>query len=176
MRRLRELILAVSSLVACEMVMEELPVDKSQNEAFVQVRFSPEVAGETKSSISPDEDYIHDINVYAFRDGMLVDEVYSTSLDKVTLMLPTGYSYDIYAVANAGMRRAVAFEDKFVDGFEYSIGSLSEIGPRMPMSCVCRNVNVSRNTKIVTLQMERNVAKIVLSVDKVSLLEGLHWN
>lgn len=173
MRRLRELILAVSSLVACEMVMEELPVDKSQNEAFVQVRFSPEVAGETKSSISPDEDYIHDINVYAFRDGMLVDEVYSTSLDKVTLMLPTGYSYDIYAVANAGMRRAVAFEDKFVDGFEYSIGSLSEIGPRMPMSCVCRNVNVSRNTKIVTLQMERNVAKIVLSVDKVSLLEGL---
>lgn len=173
MRRMLGFVLAVLSIASCELHVEEPVPAGPQGESVVHVRFSPELSDQTRSSISPDESLIYDLNVYAFRNGVLVDEVYSTSLDNVVMELPIGYSYDIYAVANMGRCPSDAIEERFVEEFEYSIGDLSEINERIPMSCVCRNVNVGQGTKEVRLLMERAVAKVVLSVDKASILKGL---
>ena len=176
MRRLFALFLSILSVLACVIEMEEVPVEELEKNEMVQVHFSPEVLVTTRSSVFTDEMQINDIYVCAFRNGMIVDEKYTTSLDDLVLKLPVGNSFNVYAVANIGECPSVHTESVFVNDYAYSISDISRLEYGLPMSCVSKNLYVGPSTKSVKLQMERLAAKITLSLDKSSLLNGLHVN
>ena len=141
----------------------------------VRVRFVADLC-EVKSFVAPDENSISDMNVYAFRNGILVDEAYSSHSGHVTLDLVSGCSYSIYAVANMGRCPAFTEESVFLEKFAYSIGALNELSDVIPMSCRYGTITVSEMMRPVSLKMRRLVSKVVLSVDKESLLSGLKIN
>ena len=171
MRRLCVYVLAAVSFFSCEVEIVEVPVEETCTSANVQFRL--ETMEMTRSSISPNEMKINDVNLYAFRNGILVDDVYATVASDAVLTLPTGYSYNIYAVANMGYLPSIVREDAFVENLSYAIDDVSMLNIGLPMSCVGRNVYIARTTKVVNLQLKRCAAKIQLSIDKASLLEGL---
>lgn len=173
MRRLQVFILSVISMAACQGEIEHLPSDEPQMGDMTCVRFHLEVPGVTKGVVSPNETLVNDINIYAFRDGMLVDEIYVVSAAEAVLRLPVGYTYRIYAVANMGQIHADAKESRFVDALAYSISDISDLEHGIPMSCAVSNLFVGPAIGPVKLQMERLAAKVVLSVDRSSLLNGL---
>ena len=173
MKRLTILLSVLFSTLSCGLELEQIHVGETCGDVLAEVRFHPYVYGASKSSISPNENLMKDLNVYAFRGGMLISEVYVTDLDDVVLELPAGYAYNIYAVANMGRHLAPACEDDFTSELKYSIGDISELDGLIPMSCFCANVHVGKSAGPVALMMERKVAKVTLSVDKSSLLKGL---
>ena len=172
MRRLSGFVVSLLSSVSC--ITEILPPDVESDSVSATsiVTFEPSVV-ETKSSISPFENAVLDVNVYAFREGMLVAEAYAKFPMTAQLELPMGHSYDIYSVANMGKRSAPASEDKFVEDLQYSVTRTSDLEGAVPMSCYKANVHVGRSTQVVTLEMERLMAKLVLSVERSALLKGL---
>lgn len=173
MKRLVVIVCSLLSVLACS--FEELEQEEIKPEAteLVEMRFDLDIAGATRSSISIDDVSIRDINIYAFHNGILVDEVYSTALTGVVLHLPGGSSYNIYAVANMGHCPADPYEAGFVSDLKYSIASLQQLTSGVPMSCVVKNVYLGGSAINVKLPMVRNTARITLSVDRSSLLDGL---
>ena len=184
MRRISLILLVLLSAVSCVFEIVEEPEMGQSESDVVRVTFSPEVCpsnmealpGMTKSSISPDEDLINDINVFAYMGGLLVAQTYSVDVHDVVLDLPIGCVCDIYAVANMGKINALADEATFSEKFSCSLGSVSDLSRCMPMTCFCENVYVGKSTRNLPLAMERLAAKFVLSVEKESLLEGLCIN
>ena len=172
MRRLSAFVVTCLAAVSC--MTEILPDDIGNDSAPTTsvVTFVPSVA-ETKSSISLLGDAVQNINVYAFRNGILVDEVYASLPSDVQLELASGCSYDIYSVANMGRRRAPASEDVFVESMQYAVSKISDMQGPVPMSCFKANVQVGLPAQTMTLEMERMVAKLVLSVEQSALLKGL---
>ena len=86
-------------------------------EGDVHMRFSLSVAGKawTKSSIDVDEDKLSDINLYAYRDGRLEEEIYIGNMPHEAEMVLSGkYEYEIYALANTGRIRAPEDEQELV--------------------------------------------------------------
>lgn len=139
----------------------------------VEVCFELDLPPEAKSSLDLNETYVRNVNVYAFRDGMLAGEVYAASASGAVLKLQKGYTYNIYAVANMGRCPAYQNESRFVATFRYSIENISELAAGIPMSCVVKNVYVGRASQTMRLQMQRKAARVTLSVDKSSVLDGL---
>ena len=184
MRRISLILLVLLSAVSCVFEIVEEPEMGQSESDVVKVTFSPEVCpsnmealpGMTKSSISPDEDLINDINVFAYMGGLLVAQTYSVDVHDVVLDLPIGCVCDIYAVANMGKINALADETTFLEKFSYALGDMSDLHRCMPMACFSENVYVGKSTRSLTLMLERLVAKFVLSVEKESLLEGLCVN
>ncbi len=173
MRRFFALAAAYLSLLACDVDIWEPSLEPGDN-TKVKVRFSPHMSRMTKGCVSPSETQINDLNIYAFRNGMLEDCVYVTSVDDAVLSLSPGYMYDIFALANMGEKAPDYQESDFIEAIAYGISDISQIEDGIPMCCACRNLNVGKATRLVELQMERLAAKIVLSLDKNSLLEGFH--
>lgn len=176
MRRLSVLIAGLLAVQSC--MNEELEIFSQEDVAanIVEVRFRTEVSDDTRSSVTVDDSAIKNINVYAFRDGVLADEVYSLSINGVVLNLPASATYNIYAVANMGMRAAPDNEDEFISNLKYSMTGIRALSRGVPMCCVNKNVNVAGESCTVNLHFERLAAKVNLSIDKSSLLEGLRVN
>ena len=110
MKRLIMIITALAALYSCEtlpMPPEEILPDGPEisvpSEDSISVcTFNISSADRTKSSISPDENAINDINIYAYRDGKLVEHVFKSNPTTVTFELNKGYSYNFYAISNMG--------------------------------------------------------------------------
>ena len=166
-------ILGFLTLISCKHSFEEECIDTDLVMDMARVCFIPEICGETKTCLNVDDRRIDNMNVYAYRNGMLEAEAYGTAGSQLVLNLSTGCTYNIYAVANMGRIAARQDEKTFVDEFKYVIGSISDLSALMPMVCVNRNVHISRSVRNMRLSMERLAAKIVLSVDRTSLLRGL---
>lgn len=159
--------------VSCALPEEESPQSQIDGSELVTVSFRTDLPGMVKSSLTIDEEQIKNINVYAFKDGLLVSEVYSLNADEITMILPANSTYNIYAVANIGINEADVYEELFVNEFYYSISSIRALSRGVPMRCVSDRVYVGATAQTVDLRLERMIAKINLSVDKVSLLDGL---
>ena len=155
-------------------------IDPTEDEPIasqmVDVCFCTEVSGAVKSSVTLDESALRNINVYAFKDGVLVDEAYSLKADGIMMNLPANSTYNIYAVANIGLYHAPASEEKFLSDASYAISGIRILSRGVPMRCAARNVYIGRESQTVDLRMERMAAKVNLSVDKSSLLSGLQVN
>lgn len=151
--------------------LENHPVYDAPETDFVDVKFVLEgIYG--KSMISPDEDAVWDINVYAFRNGVLVDAIYTEDMSEISLDLVKGGSYSIYALANVGEMASPKNEDEFRDACMFGISDLSELEEVLPMRWESGNVSVRPGMKPVVIRLRRLVARMDFSVDK-SLLEGL---
>lgn len=184
MRRISLILLVLATAVSCVFEIVEPPQKEPSVPDVARVTFSPQVCpsdidavpGETRSSVSPDEDRIADINVFAYMGGLLVAQTYSIDIYDVALDLPVGCVCDVYAVANVGQITAPADEVTFAEKFSYTLRDMSDLNKCMPMACLVENMYVGKSTRNLTLMMERLAAKFVLSVEKESLLEGLCVN
>lgn len=108
---MRKMMLAATVFLAalgCE-PLENLP-EPASPDSEARVRISAfDVARATKSSLGLSETDILNLNVYAYRGGMLEEESFSEG-DGVDLVLQKGITYSIYALANCGEVHAPAAE------------------------------------------------------------------
>ena len=103
----KQIIIAAFTLVSvlsCE-PLEQKPETLPDDHVCVYVKASQE----TKSSMQVSETAVSNLNVYAYRNGMLEVESYATQ-DEAELVLVRGASYTIYALANCGEVHAPAAE------------------------------------------------------------------
>lgn len=173
MKRLCGLIMGLLPFCSCSIEEPEINKELHEGNETVLIRFSADVSAETRSSISPEETSIRDLNIYAFRNGVLEDQLFASSTEMLIMNLPSGSEYDIYAVANLGRYEVSCHEEDFIRDFEYSIQRISDIDGYIPMACSVNNVHVGSSNRTVLLKMERMAARLTLSVDKDALLEGL---
>ena len=110
MKRILIIITALTALYSCERLPAEpeeiIPINPEvtipSTDSLAVCTFNISRADRTKSSISPDEDLIQDINIYAYRDGKLVEHAFQSSPTTVTMQLDKGCTYNFYAIANMG--------------------------------------------------------------------------
>lgn len=125
-----------------------------------------------RSSISPDEDSIDEVNVYVYNQGILMDYLYSDDAGNVILNLNADVPYHVYVLANVGKVEPCGMENEFIQTYTYSISSVSDMYGNLPLAGKCADVVVSRTGQRVAVKLERLVSKITFSVDK-DALEGL---
>ena len=161
---------------SCLEVEQEIMPQDSTTQDMVEVRFNAASQDAVRSSVSLDESRVYNINVYAFRNGILAGQGYFTGVDEIGLTLPAGAVYNIYAVANVGRCEAPSSERDFIEGFSFRVSDVNMLVHGVPMSCASKGVHVGTVSKVVDLHMKRLAAKVNLRIEKSSLLEGLRVN
>lgn len=141
----------------------------------VTVHFDIGQAYFQKSSISPEEDLVENLNLYAYSNGILVASRYFQSLSSLALKLLYGQTYNLYALANTGLVEAPLDEAEFRRECLMEIENLSDLDAALPMSWELGNYVVDSLAKRVKVRLERLVSKVLFSVDK-SALDGLQIN
>lgn len=146
----------LSVAVCCEPV-EITPQVTSTSQAPFLVEISTGLRSSTKSSMSVSEDDIHDINIYAYRGGLLEDEAYGKGT-AVSLTLFPDKEYTIYALANVGEVHAPASESQ--------LGQIC-VGPdKMAMCCrEGRTKTFTRSDRSLQLELSRLYARYELELD-----------
>lgn len=172
---MRRVAYLLSMMLCISCISGELEYDSAPDPMetdIVDVKFVLETAGTVKSSISPDEDAVRNINVYAFRNGVLIDAIYTEDLSDISLDLVKGGSYSVYALANVGEIAPVTDEDEFREACLFRITGLDDLREMFPMHWDSGNISVRSGMQPVGISLRRLVARMDFSVDK-SLLEGL---
>ncbi len=130
----------------------------------VYVRFDFAAAA-TKSSLDVDDMEIGDINLFAYYNGSLDNEVYISDLSEgVGITLRSGSSYNVYALVNTGDCEAPVSEEDLpsLRCTLSSIGSYSETG--LPMVGVTQ-LTPSSVDGSVEIELTRLVSKVGFKVD-----------
>ena len=141
----------------------------------VLVRFDIGKMSVGKSSISPDEDVICDLNLYAYSNGVLVASEYFEENSWVSLKLLYSHSYNLYALANVGRLYAPADEVDFLNECVIDLKSMSDMGERLPMAWHMEEFVASSLSERVHIRFDRLVSKVFFGIDK-SALDGLSVN
>ena len=164
------------SLIGCSPGLLETDVAEDavvSEQDLVVVVF--DVSPKSKSSISPEEGAVYDLNLYAFCDGKLVAAEYFMNDVQPQLKLLHGLEYNLYALANVGAVKAPVDEDVFRRQCECRISEIDDIRNVLPMSWEYAGFEVKTLSDRVRVNFRRMVAKILFSVDK-SALDGLEVN
>ena len=164
------------SLMSCSpglLEIDDVEDAAVSEQGLVVVMF--DVAPISKSSISPNEDAVSDLNIYAFCEGKLVASEYFKGDMQPQLKLLYGLNYNLYALANVGNIKAPVDEDAFRKQCECRISEISDMYDRLPMSWEYAGFEVKTLSDRVRLNLRRMVAKVLFSVDK-SALAGLEVN
>ena len=102
---MKGIVLGLLSLLlgGCGLVIVEIEPDPSLSEQVDGVSVMFDIGyNVSKSSISPEEDAIRNLNLYAFCDGKLVAYKCFADGDYPSLELLYGHVYNLYAFANVG--------------------------------------------------------------------------
>lgn len=129
-------------------------------------------SGETKSSISPDEGAITQLQVMAYRksDGQLIAVSNGENAEDVGIEVMAG-DYNIYVTANMpGFTAPVQETDISSTGYE--TGSFSELGKGLPMCWSGSATLKAGEVTTVSAQLSRLVSKVGFKVE-MGVLEGL---
>ena len=161
------LALSVCLHASCVADMEWEEGDSNKN---IKVRFDLRTADAVRSSISPDEDVVDDFNVYVYCRGLLVGNEFSERLTSVAFELDYGQQYNVYVLANMGYVEPFLYQDDLLN-YAYSVSEISEFGKFLPLAGCLTNVVPRKSDQRFSVQLERLVSKIQLSVDKSSLSE-----
>lgn len=138
MKRFLHFVFFAFTLVSCiiQPVSSECESGAQDGEMSV-IRISVAFDPMTRSSVVSDEDAIHDVGIFSFERGAFVAGAFyecpSGIPDDMELNLPSGRSYNIYVLANAGMAGCPDDEDA-MEEYAISLGSLSELDGRLPMA------------------------------------------
>lgn len=145
--------------------------ETDSDESLTRVKFHISNAGRTRSSIAPDEAGIQDINIYAYRDGMLEAHAYALSPTVVTMELTKGYNYNLYALANTG-EMTLPVKESEVPQAAVRISDIEDLAEVLPMAWKKTGVSVDSAPRTVSITLERLVSRIGFSLD-ASLVSGL---
>ena len=171
---------ALAALYSCEAlpmepeeVWPESPVVTTPStDSLAVCTFQIISADRTKSSISPDEDLIQDINIYAYRDGKLVEHAFQSSPTTVTMQLDKGCTYNFYAIANMGRTDMPSDESQVGSQVNLWIATIDDLDYYLPMAWKTTGINLSGSQKAVNVKLERLAARIGFNLDS-SLVNGL---
>ena len=171
---------ALAALYSCEAlpmepeeVWPESPeVTTPSTDSLAICTFNISRADRTKSSISPDEDLIQDINIYAYRDGKLVEHAFQSSPTSVTMELNKGCTYNFYAIANMGRIDMPSDESQVGSKVNLWIATIDDLDYYLPMAWKTTGINLSGSQKAVNIKLERLAARIGFNLDS-SLVNGL---
>lgn len=148
---------ALLSLAVCCEPLEITPQVASSSPFLVDVSTCSKSS--TKSSMPVSEDEIHDINIYAYRGGMLEAEAYGKGTG-VSLELFPDKEYTIYALANVGEVHAPAAESQ--------LGQIRIEPDKMAMCCrEGRTKTFTSADRSLRLELSRLYAKYILELDDV---------
>lgn len=146
----------LSVAVCCEPVEISPQVTSTSQTPFL-VEVSTGIRSSTKSSMSVSEDYIHDINIYAYRGGLLEGEAYGKGT-AVSLALFPDKEYTVYALANVGEVHAPASESQ--------LGQICINPDEMAMCCrEGRTKTFTQSDCRLQLELSRLYAKYELKLD-----------
>ncbi len=148
------LLLSVGLICCCEPVENEPSLSVSSQ----RLSFNVNAGAGTKSSRGFDETAIDDLNIYAYRDGILDAEVYGLGANLTIDLLPQ-VQYVIYALANVGEVHAPARESE--------LSSLVLSPNKMVM--VLREGKSCRfddSVSSISLELSRLYAKYILRIDR----------
>ena len=162
--------LFVAAVSGCVAQLEEPELPDADRTLEVPVRFAVMTGQEVKSSLDMDETYVGDINIYAFRNGKLDTEVYTSDIASVSLNLIHGCTYNLYALANAGKIPSGPDEKEFLDSLTLRFKAVEDISEGVPMVWK-KDLAVSDRMMTVEVNLCRLISRVRLSLDK-SLLEG----
>ena len=179
-KRILIAITALAALFSCQILpMEpediwtgdtEVPVPSTDSLAVCTFNISS--ADRTKSCISPDENAINDINIYAYRDGKLVEHIFKTNPTTVTFELNKGYTYNFYAISNMGRIDMPANESQVGSNVNLWIATIDDLDECIPMAWKTTGVSITGSQKAVNVRLERLAARIGFTLD-ASLVNGL---
>ena len=141
----------------------------------VSVRFDVGKVRSLKSSISPREDVVENLNLYAFCDGKLVVSEYFEMDSRISLKLLYGQEYNLYALANVGQVESPVDESRFGECCVAIYGCMEDIGDLVPMAWKTEGFVVGSPADRVSVCLDRLISKIIFSVDKTEL-KGLEIN
>ena len=175
---MKGIVLGLLSLLlgGCGLVIVEIEPDQSLSEQVDGVSVMFDIGyNVSKSSISPEEDAIRNLNLYAFCDGVLVASGYFEEMSDISLKLLYGHTYNLYSLANTGRVEVPSAEDAFQKECVLDVNGLADWGQEIPMAWKYEDFVVNSMVERVTVRLERLFAKVLFSVDK-SALDGLHVN
>lgn len=171
-------LLSLLSVALCGcglVVVESEPVGSLvSKEDEVSVRFDIGYEG-SKSSISPEENSVQNLNLYAYCDGVLVASDYFESAGGLSLRLLYGHVYNLYALANAGPVIGPVAEADFKRECVLEVKELEDWGHSLPMAWSYEGFALNSLAERVVIRFERLLAKVQLSID-MSALDGLTVN
>ena len=180
MKRIIMFITALAALYSCETlpvppeeVLPDTPEIPVPSEDSLSVcTFSISSADRTKSSIYPDENAINDINIYAYRDGKLVEHVFKSNPATVSFELYKGYTYNFYAISNMGQIEMPTDESQVGSEVNLWIATIDDLEECIPMAWKTTGVSITGSQKAVNVKLERLAARIGFTLD-ASLVNGL---
>ena len=174
------IITALAALYSCETLPmepediwpEDTEVPVPSTDSLTVCTFNISSADRTKSTISPDENLIHDINIYAYRDGKLVEHVFKSNPTTVTFELNKGYTYNFYAISNMGKIDMPSNESQAGSNVNLWIATIDDLEECIPMAWKTTGVSITGSQKAVNVKLERLAARIGFTLD-ASLVNGL---
>ena len=180
MKRIVMIITALAALCSCktlpmlpEEVIPDYPETTTPPEDSLSVcTFNISSTDRTKSSISPDEDLIKDINIYAYRNGKLVEHVFESNPTAVTFELYKGYVYNFYAISNMGKVEMPVNESQVGSYINLWIATIDDLDECIPMAWKTIGLAISGSSKNVNIKLDRLAARIGFTLD-ASLVNGL---
>ena len=180
MKRIVLLITALAAIFSCQglpMEPEDIWPEDSQvpvpsTDSLAVCTFNISSADRTKSSISPNENAIGDINIYAYRDGKLVEHVFKSNPTTVTFELNKGYTYNFYAISNMGRIDMPSSESQVGSNVNLWIATIDDLDECIPMAWKTTGVSITGSQKAVNVRLERLAARIGFTLD-ASLVNGL---
>ena len=153
-------IAALAALYSCEALpMEpediwpgdtEVPVPSTDSLAVCTFNISS--ADRTKSTVSPDENLINDINIYAYRDGKLVEHIFKTNPTTVTFELNKGYTYNFYAISNMGEVDMPFNESQVGSNVNLWIATIDDLEECIPMAWKTTGVSITGSQKAINVK------------------------
>ena len=172
MKKINAILLALVVLNSCEMSL--LPIDEPQDGQGLKTTITFKVSDRhmTRSSISPDENMVKDINIYAYRNGVLESQIYHITDEAPRMELARGYEYNFYALANVGEKTAPVKESEIRSDLMVAIKDTDDISGCLPMAWETEGISITSPSKTISISLDRLVAKIGFKIDS-SLLNGL---
>lgn len=156
-------------LIGCIPVLDEQERPEPSGESMVEVPFDIRYSLLLRSTITPEETSVKDMNLYAYCDGKLASYRYFEGEEPLSLKLLYGQVYNLYALANMGQVEAPLEEDVFRQECVYEICEIWDLDHSLPMAWEHDGFILDSYSPRVGVELERQVAKVVLSIDKAAL-------
>ena len=126
-------------------IQNELKCNAGKQEDEMDVRFVVKTPSGVRSSISPDEDRVEDVNLYVFCRGKLVYYTFTASAE-IPVTLDASSEYNVYVIANVGKVHPSMDEQEFCGRYMVLIESLDDIEDCLPFAGKVGNVSQAIET------------------------------
>lgn len=160
--RVTAFIAGLSVLYSC---IGQLSADEGHTaEVFQDIQFLLKEIPKARSSISPQEDKVSKITIYAYHEGELAAITTGTSVEELSMKLVAGKTYNLYCLANITTCPQFRYEEVMIT-HPFFVGDIDDMSDALPMSWNSR-MTVEEGYSEVQIVLERMVAKIGFHVDK----------